>query len=275
MLAVLACMAMGVFCATAGPWLLRGMGWQVAHPARALRLWFGLFVAGVAAFVGSGVVAISQAASVTETAGGVAATAAVLTGWALLAVLGVIIGVVSHHAGPLVEGRRIGGASLLLLVARGETQRLTIGGARVSVVEAPTAFAVAARDCDADVVISTPLADALTPAELRSVVGHELGHLRGHHSALRTIALIAGSVAPRARCGSCFARTVHLLTELAADDAAARSCGAQVTASALTTLAALTGDPGPAVRAQRLSRRSPRSSRTPRPSASRLRTSHR
>ncbi|RNI20685.1 M48 family metalloprotease [Flexivirga caeni] len=260
MILVLACMGLGVLCATAGPWLLRDMGWQVARPARALRLWFALFVLGVAAFLGSVLAAIIQAAGATDSSGAVTATATVLSGWLLLAVLGVAIGVITHHAGPLVEGRRTGGASVLLLVARSETQRMTVDSAEVSVVAAPTAFAVATRDCDADVVISQSLVDVLTPAELRSVIHHELGHLQGRHSMLRTVAMVAGSAAPRARCGRGFAQTVHLLTELAADDTAARACGPEIAASALCALATLTEDPGAALRAQRLSRRSPQSS---------------
>lgn len=256
MVAVLVWIVAGALCATAGPWLLRGMGWQVAHPVRALRLWFGLFLLGIGALLGSVIVATIEAVTATRASGSVAATVAVLGGWVLLATFGAVIVVVSHHAQPLVEGQRISGTSLLLLIARNETRRLKISGAEVSVVDAPTAFAVAGRDCDADVVISQPLVDAMTPAELRSVVHHELGHLRGHHALLRTIAQVAESLAPRARCGNGFASAVHLLSELAADDCAARSCGPQVAASALNKLAVLTDDPGPGMRARRLIRKS-------------------
>ncbi|GGB29598.1 hypothetical protein GCM10011492_20000 [Flexivirga endophytica] len=261
MIAILACMAAGALCATAGPWMLRGMGWQVARPALALRIWFTAFLLGVAALLGSVAFAIAHATAATERSGGVAGTTAVLCGWALLGVLGMSIGVVSHHAGPVVEGRRSGGLSLLLLVARDEVRRMTVAGAEVSVVDVPAAFAVAGRGCDADIVVSRSLAAALPPAELRAVVHHELGHLRGGHSLMRTVSLVAGTIAPNARCGKDFAHTVHLLTELAADDRAAAACGVGDTASALRTLAGMTGDPAPLLRAQRLTRVGARPSR--------------
>lgn len=254
MIAVLACMAAGALCATAGPWLLRGKKWQVARPAMALRLWFTLFVVGIAALLGGVVAAIVGAVTATDRSGGVAATAAVLSGWLLLGVLGICIGVISHHAGPVVEGHRSGGVSLLLLVARDEIRRTIVSGVEVSVVEAPTAFAVAGRDVDVDVVVSRPLVAALSAAEFRAVVEHEIAHLHGRHGALRAVSLVAGAVAPRARCGRDFAQTIHLLTELAADDRAAATCGASSAASALQKLAHLTGDAGSLLRARRLTR---------------------
>lgn len=255
MLAVLACMTAGALCATAGPWLLRGMRWQVAHPAAALRIWFGLFVVGSAAFLSGVVVGIVHATSVSEQSGRLAATSAVLTGWLLLAALGMTIGLVGHHAAPVAAGRRSGGLSLLLLVAHDEIRRTMVSGSEVSVVDAPTAFAVAGRGCDADIVVSRPLAMALSDDEFRAVVAHEVVHLRAGHTLLRTVSLVAGAVAPKARCGKDFAHTVHLLTELAADDHAAAACGVGDTASALRTIAGMTGDPGPLLRAQRLIRR--------------------
>ncbi|WP_446666722.1 M48 family metalloprotease [Flexivirga sp. B27] len=255
MLALLACMTAGILCATAGPWLLRGMKWQVARPAVALRLWFGLFAAGLAALLGSVVVAIVLATTASERSGGVAATSAVLSGWLFLLALGASIGLVGHHAGPVVEGRRSGGLSLLVLVARDEIRRTMVAGSQVCVVEAPTAFAVAGRGCDVDIVVSRPLEAALSADELRAVVEHEAGHLRGGHAMLRTVSLVASAIAPKARCGKDFAHTVHLLTELAADDHAASRCGVDVTASALRTVSDMTGAPGPSLRAQRLSRR--------------------
>lgn len=258
MLAILACMAAGGLCATAGPWLLRGLRWQVAHPAVALRLWFGLFVVGVSALLGSVVVGMVLATTATEGSGGVAGTSTVLSGWLLLVALGGTIGLVGHHAGPVVEGRRAGGMSLLVLVARDEIRRTTVSGTQVSVVDAPAAFAVAGRGCDVDIVVSRPLAAALSEAEFRAVVEHEAGHLHGGHALLRTVSLIARAIAPKARCGKDFAQTVHLLTELAADDRAATACGAEDTAAALRKVATMTGDPGPLLRAQRLTRRAGR-----------------
>nr|WP_231747366.1 M56 family metallopeptidase [Auraticoccus cholistanensis] len=106
------------------------------------------------------------------------------------------------------------------------------------------------------VVVSSGLARALTPAELRAVMQHELAHLRLHHPVLVRLARLNAACLPLLPGARELHRVTGLLVELIADDAAARRCGSAPLARALTTIGTREGDESMLLRAERL-RRSP------------------
>src|SRR5690606_9085903 len=102
------------------------------------------------------------------------------------------------------------------------------------------------------IVISSGLTDRLSPAELRAIIEHERAHLRGRHDLATRLAALSCACLPAVLASQELHRATQLLTELIADDAAARRCGRDVTASALAKLSAAAGDQLMLLRAERL-----------------------
>ena len=114
----------------------------------------------------------------------------------------------------------------------------------------PVAFS---STCDGGrIVVSSALAEALSPGELRAVLEHERAHLTGRHDALLRAARLNRACLPALFGARAFDQAVHLLVELAADDAAARVCGAGAVAAALRRTATLEPNEWAQIRADRL-----------------------
>lgn len=122
------------------------------------------------------------------------------------------------------------------LVIRNEAAAAGVAG-QVDAVRAGEAFAVSYGLARPRILVSTALADELTPAEIAAVLAHEREHLRSKDP-LRLLAarLLAGWCwyLPAARW---LADRAALRRELAADSAATRAAGRGVLAGALLKLA--------------------------------------
>ncbi|MFC4052788.1 M56 family metallopeptidase [Actinomadura syzygii] len=106
----------------------------------------------------------------------------------------------------------------------------------------PVAYSLPARR--RAIVVSTGTRDALTPAEFDAVLVHERAHLRQRHHALLLMLDLAHAVLPWPPTIRRAKRTLPLLLEMAADDAAARACGGRTLVGALRRLAAAPGVAG-------------------------------
>ena len=156
------------------------------------------------------------------------------------------------RAEPILAGRSATSRDLDLLAAACADRVERIGAVQVLFVRAsrPVAFS---SSCDGGrIVVSSGLAEALDPGELRAVLEHERAHLTGRHDALLRVARLNRACLPAFFGARAFDRSVHLLVELAADDAAARVCGAAAVANALRRTAALEPNEWADIRAARL-----------------------
>ena len=123
-----------------------------------------------------------------------------------------------------------------------------LGGAQRSAVmvleyDQPAIYCVPGRS--RRIVITRGALAVLDTSELAAVLSHEQEHLSARHHWLLVIGRGVHRALPRLRCSQVLAESVERLTEMAADDAAARKHGRQVTASALLKLAS-GGAPPPA-----------------------------
>jgi len=110
--------------------------------------------------------------------------------------------------------------------------------AQLDVVAGEDAFAVTHGLIRPRILVSTGLAAALSPAEIRAVLAHEREHLR-HRDPLRLLAArLAAAWGWYLPAAGWLARRAALRRELAADRAAAGSAGRGVLAGALLKLAA-------------------------------------
>jgi hypothetical protein len=109
-----------------------------------------------------------------------------------------------------------------------------------------------------EITVSRQAREALTPAELRGVLAHEVAHLRGRHGEMRRLCSWHAACLPRrSALRRLLVGRVHLLTELAADDAAARAVGEGRLLAGLRASHALVPSPALLVRAERLAARGP------------------
>nr|WP_246401637.1 M56 family metallopeptidase [Jiangella mangrovi] len=107
----------------------------------------------------------------------------------------------------------------------------------VVVVEAgvPAAYAVPGRH--GAVVLTTAARDALSRPELAAVLEHERAHLRARHDRLLTVTGTFATAAPWVPAARIGHRSLRMLAEMHADDAAARRTSPFTTATALVKLA--------------------------------------
>lgn len=255
----------------AAPALLTRGHWRVHHPRLCLSLWYGSFLTGVTAAVGSGgfgvwygwqigvdaqtladsfgFAAVSWVGTALQVLGGV-------LGWATLAVGGALISLVATRTMRLVAAERRLRSAVGRLVDGSAYRSERVAGVPVTYVASrrPIACGLAGRVAG-QVIISSELDLTLTPGELRAVIEHERAHLRGAHLLLARLSLINQACLPTARAARELRRATALLTELIADDVAARRCGPAVLSAALTKLGRTQHDPTLGLRALRIEQR--------------------
>jgi Zn-dependent protease with chaperone function len=241
-----------------GPSLVGRRQWAIRQPRLALRAWGLLFATSVAgALLGLALLLRSAVEVSRELGGGRGMTAcqtchaAAVYGasWLMTAGTATVLAAAGYRwVGLAVHRRRVRRATVG--VAAGLPGEL-VDGVRVALLPSEAYVAACTPGRHARVVVTTALQALLTHDELRSVVAHESAHLRPGHRLLLGLAHLhrqclagSGSVAEAER-------SVALLVELAADDRAARRCGAAVTASALTKVADASGDDAMRLRARR------------------------
>jgi hypothetical protein len=275
----------------ATPMILTRGSWRVHYPRLCLTLWYVLFLTGVGAGVGSGALGVwygwpahSDNHLLAEAFGfgavswmgpALRVTGAVF-GWAALAIAGGLISLVATRTVALVDSQRRIRADVSRLVAGAGYREELVGGTRVTFIASRrliacglSGSAVAAADVGrfdgptrnssgrGSVIISSELDQTLTRQELQAVIEHERAHLRGAHLLLTRLALLNQACLPSARAARELRRATSLLTELIADDVAARRCGGADLASALTKISERDNDPTLGLRALRIEQRLP------------------
>ena len=156
-----------------------------------------------------------------------------------------------------------------------------MGTITVVEIEDPRYVAVAIPGTPSTIFVSRAVQHALPPSYLSAVLAHEAAHLRQHHTLLRRLGAWHTACLPkRSGLRRELASRITLLTELAADDAAASKVGPAHLRAALAALNRLTPSRELGVRAARVSALHPQhcapdalpSSRTP---SGHLRPEHR
>lgn len=246
-----ALLLLALACVLGAPRLLQLRRASLLHPRLLLAAWLGAFLLGAAAVGGSVLWSVML---------GIAARAAPLDlgwvmgvlAWGALAIAGAVAALVLTRAEPLVSARGATSRDLDLLAAACADRVERLGTTQVLFVRAdrPIAFS---STCDGGrIVVSSALAEALSPGELRAVLEHERAHLAGRHDLLLRAARLNRACLPGLLGARRFDQALHLLVELMADDAAARVCGAGVVASALRRSAGLEANEWAEIRAARL-----------------------
>lgn len=260
-----ALLALAAACVLGAPRLLRLRRAAIRRPRLLLAVWLGVFLLGAAAIAGSllwsTMLALAARAAPID-AGWIVG----LIAWGALATTGAVAAVVLTRVEPFLLGRSATGRDLDLLAAACADRVERLGAVQVLFVRAarPVAFS---STCDGGrIVVTSALADALHPGELRAVLEHERAHLVGRHDLLLRAARLNRACLPAFFGARAFDQAVHLLVELAADDAAARLCGAPTVADALRRTAALEPNEWAEIRAARLDGAVPTGRRAFRPS---------
>ncbi|MEJ2579708.1 MAG: M48 family metalloprotease, partial [Kineosporiaceae bacterium] len=251
---LLACVATTVIAVLLAPTVLGSARWSTRHPATALTLWCIAFAAGLLA------PAVALVLVLVQTVGsgrggaesGTAVLVAALGSWAGLAGFGGLASLILTRAEPLSADHRRSDAALTLLAATATRHREWIGRVQVLHVRSDLPLAVCLPGGGGRILLTTGLSEALSVGQRRAVIAHELAHLRGRHGWIARLVRLNAAVLPRFSGAPRFERTCGLLIELAADDAAARDCGADDVAGALRAMAALDPDEGLLLRARRV-----------------------
>lgn len=239
------------------PRILTVGAWRMRFPRLALAIWHSAFLVGVAALLGSLVVAV--ATSMMLPSGGrdawVEPTVLVLFGWGGLTIVGAVIALVAAQAEPLANADRRTQMQFSLLAAASRCQQ--VHGIDVVIVDSALPIAVSVPGPDARVVVASCLERELSKSELRAVIEHERAHLIQHHGAILRLAQLNRACLPGLLASRELDRTTNLLIELIADDTAARAVGAVNTANALVKVGNLRSDESMLLRARRLASRPP------------------
>jgi Zn-dependent protease with chaperone function len=257
-----ALLALAAGCLLGAPRLLRLRRLAVRRPRLLLAAWLGVFLAGAGAIAGSVLWSVMLALA-ARTGPLDPGWLAGLLAWGALAITGAIAALVLTRAEPLSAGRGAAARDLDLLAAACADRVERLGAVQVLYVRAdrPIAFS---STCDGGrIVVTSALAEALGRTELRAVLEHERAHLTGRHDLLLRVARLNRACVPALFGARAFDQAVHLLVELAADDAAARVCGAAALAGALRTTAALEPNEWAEIRAARLAERPAEARRRP------------
>lgn len=220
--------------------LLLGRGhWRIARPRLCLGLWFTVFLSGLVAAVTAIGLAIAygiEAQLAAGEQGWLVPTGGTVLAWISLGLTGGLLSVVGTKVGAMIIAERQLRADFDRLISAAGYRQETIAGLSVHYINSPRPLACGLRGRTAEIVVSSGLTDRLSPAEVRAVIEHERAHLRGRHDLATRLAALSCACLPTLIASRELHRATLLLTELIADDAAARHCGAGVTAAALAKL---------------------------------------
>jgi Zn-dependent protease with chaperone function len=247
MIAALALLGYAVLLATAGAGVLRRAGWPRRAPRLAILAWQALSVSTIGSVLLAGVLIELAATSddaarrcgapapwpcspATTPAGLALAVAAALV---VVTVTARVIWSLSRtYAAAL--GRRNHQLDALAVLGRPDDR---LG---VTLIEhaAPSAYCLPGRR--GRIVVTTAALTALDEDHLGAVLAHERAHLRQRHHLIRTTAEALAGAFPRVPAFTMAREQIGRLSELAADDAAARRSGRLTVAAALLALAEAT-----------------------------------
>lgn len=248
-----------VLCAVAilgAPRLLTIGTWQIRHPQMAMTLWHFLFAAGLCGaavtMVWSVWVAVdANASSHDHNVANLLPLIMVIAGWVSLGVLGATIALVMQRAETMVVDDRDAYGNVATLLDVATYQTLAISGTSVAFVDVQAPIAFAAPGINV-IVISSFVADTLSPRELWAVIEHEHTHLLQRHGWSKRLTRLNSACLPGLMAAEKFERATSMLVELIADDRAVRICGHEAVASALHKLAVINGNESMQLRADRI-----------------------
>ena len=216
------------------PGVLEGAHWADRAPAATVLLWQAVTLAAVLSALGVVLAAPEELVRVAGSGRPVAAAALV----AALAVAAVIvIRLVVSLAGVSYRSRarRARHRMLVDLLDRAEQRReIDVDGLRVLDGALPFAYCVPGRS--PRVVLSDGALRVLDRAQVDAVLAHEQAHLRHRHDLVTESFTAFYRAVPRPLRRRTPLDAVHLLLEMAADDAARKRCGPGPLRSALERL---------------------------------------
>ena len=255
MIAIAALAAYTLVTMFAAPQLLGRGHWRISRPRLCLALWFTLFLTGLV----SAVLAIGLAIALGVAAHAAASeenwlvpTGGTVLAWISLGLAGGLLSLVGTKVGAMIIAERQLRADFDRLISAAGYRQEIVAGHAVHYINSPRPLACGLRGRTAEIVVSSGLADRLSPVEVRAIIEHERAHLRGRHDWATRLAALGCACLPALLASRELHRATQLLTELIADDAAARRCGRDVTASALIKLAGAGDDHLFLLRAERL-----------------------
>lgn len=214
--------------------------WQVVYPRRALVAWFLVGALGVSLAVVATVIAATLSLSVSSAGTPVEGLALTLIAWMGLAGLG-IVGSLAQLGPSDLGGEGDEQLSISGLLSRRRTDSWQMGSVTVVEIEDRRVVAMAVSGATPAIFVSRAVRHALPASYLFAVLAHEAAHLSQHHALVRSLgAWHAACLPKRSRLRRELASRITLLTELAADDAAASQVGPAHLCSALTALYNLT-----------------------------------
>lgn len=144
--------------------------------------------------------------------------------WALLAGFGVLLALINLRLDvPTISRRKIHED---LQLAKKDLEPFR--GVKVSSISLPIHYALATKD---EIILSQHTIDNLSKAELEAVLWHELGHIKGGHHLLKSIAVFVSLLTRPMSVSRVFRLSVELLCEEAADNYAKRHCEPRVVES--------------------------------------------
>jgi Zn-dependent protease with chaperone function len=202
---------------TAAPLIL--VGRFNKHPRLGMALWFStLLSSGVAALLALSVAVWSifdtylKLSTATLGSDGWLATLGISFGpWLILAISGVSLALINQRVEPLVANAR----ELEPLLDSAARYLMTFEDYRVSRIELPIMVAAVNRG---SILISSKAVETLTGEELNAVLWHEVGHLRGRHNELKTLANFTRTLSQWLVASRALVLEVERLTELDADN---------------------------------------------------------
>lgn len=193
------------------------------HPRWGMALWFSaLLSSGVATLLALFVAVWSvfdtylKLTTATLGSAGWLATVGISFGpWLILAISGVSLALINQRVEPLVGNAR----ELEPLLEYAARHVMTFQGYRVSQIELPIMVAAVNRG---QILISSKAVETLSQVELSAVLWHEVGHLRGRHNELKSLANFTRTLSQWLITSRALVLEVERLSELEADRYAAR-----------------------------------------------------
>lgn len=204
------------------------------EPLLSLLVWQAVSLAAVLSLLAAGPVAVLLTRGVVDES-----RHRVITGIALAVTIGLLVrlAVAGHRVGTSLRRTRRQHRDLLELVghAFAELDRPTPRSVRVIEHATPTAYCIPGMRTR--VVISTGMLARLSPLEVDAVLAHERSHVRGRHDLLVEFFTVLHTAMPARLRQDAVLAEVHLLAEVVADRAAARTVGPVPMGRALVALA--------------------------------------
>ncbi|GAA2637511.1 M56 family metallopeptidase [Paractinoplanes durhamensis] len=224
--------ALGLTLSLVVPGILAHADWPDRAPAAAVLLWQAITLTGVLCALG---VVLAAPEELTRTSGQPVAAAALVAALLIAAVIVLRLLWSLYGVTRRSRARRAKHRMLVDLLDRVEhREELGVDNLRVLQGALPLAYCVPGRE--ARVVLSDGVLKVLNRPEVDAVLAHEQTHLRHRHEVVMESFTAFYRAVPRPLRSRAPLDAVHLLLEMAADDAASRLAGPAPLRAALERL---------------------------------------